>query len=171
MLSQSNTIFHPIRLFRPTHLVFQQNCLPNMLIQDNTSIRNLRVLVVGYYVDIPTLGGFKPKQTLIQTGENPHVDRFLGLVSHFTYSLPILYDMNVHKPIQIYVLKLNSAAMIRLIRFWASEYPSLTIFFSLCSNEFSKATLCVLTDKAAKILSICSRCTTREAKYLLSFTF
>ena len=35
--------FHPTRLFRPTRLIFLQNHLPNMLIQDNTSIRDIRV--------------------------------------------------------------------------------------------------------------------------------
>ena len=40
----SNLIFfHPTCLFRPTCLIFMQNCLPNMFIQDNTSIRGIRV--------------------------------------------------------------------------------------------------------------------------------
>ena len=44
----SNLIFfHPTCLFRPTCLIFMQNCLPNMFIQDNTSIRGIRVVSVS----------------------------------------------------------------------------------------------------------------------------
>ena len=42
--------FHPTCLFRPTRLIFLQNCLPNMLIQDNMYIRNVRVPTTYYFV-------------------------------------------------------------------------------------------------------------------------